>query len=426
MQHQPAERRRIAIIGSGIAGLTCAHLLSPHREVVLYEAADRLGGHTNTVSVDDALAGELGVDTGFIVHNRRNYPGFTALLDDLRVDTQPAEMSFAVTDRQHGLTYRATNPSTIFADRRNVLRRDIWSMLTGIRRFWRDAHALLGADEPDEERTLGDVLDAGRYSEAFVEWHLRPMIAAIWSAAPGSMEGASAVATLRFLDNHGLLGLGDRPQWRTIVGGSRRYVEAIVDRFDGKINTGWPVRSVARTADGGVEVSTELGRDRFDEVILACHTDQALQMIEQPSNAERAILGAIGYQDNLAVLHTDERHLPPTRRAWAAWNVDVDRADAGGAPVRVTYDLTTLQRLPTDTRYLVTLNPGEATPDGAIRTIHYSHPILDAGARAAQRRLPEINGADGLYFCGAWAGHGFHEDGVAAAREVCRLLGIHA
>ena len=424
MEQSSPDRQRIAIVGSGIAGLTCAHLLSPHREVVVFEAAERLGGHTNTVDVDDPAAGELGVDTGFIVHNRRNYPGFTALLDDLGVATQPAEMSFAVTDRDHGLTYRATNPSTIFADRRNLLRRDIWSMLAGVRRFWRDGRRLLDASAPDEELTLGDVLSTGRYSDAFVEWHLRPMIAAIWSAAPASMEDASALATLRFLDNHGLLGLGERPQWRTVVGGSRRYVDAIVDRFEGKINTGWPVRSVARTADGGVEVATELGRDRFDAVILACHTDQALRMLDRPTAEERSVLGDIGYQDNVAVLHTDERHLPPNRRAWAAWNVDVDRSASSDAPVQVTYDLTTLQRLPTRTRYLVTLNPGGSPLDGVIETIHYSHPILDHRARAAQRRLPGINGADRVYFCGAWANHGFHEDGVAAGREVCRLLGV--
>ena len=249
MQHPPADRQRIAIVGSGIAGLTSAHLLSPHREVVVFEAAERLGGHTNTIDVDDPAAGELGVDTGFIVHNRRNYPGFTELLDDLRVATQPAEMSFAVTDRDHGLTYRATNPSTIFADRRNLLRRDIWAMLAGIRRFWRQGRRLLDAPAPADDLTLGDVLSAGRYSDAFVEWHLRPMIAAIWSAAPASMEDASALATLRFLDNHGLLGLGERPQWRTVVGGSHSYIGPLTRPFHDRIHLGNGVDWIHRSAD---------------------------------------------------------------------------------------------------------------------------------------------------------------------------------
>ncbi len=421
---QPSQRERVAIVGSGIAGLTCAHLLGPHREVVLYESAERLGGHANTVDVDDPGGPTLGVDTGFIVHNRENYPGFTKLIDELDVATQPTEMSFAVTDRRQRLSYRATSPNTLFADRRNLVRREMWKMLYDIRRFWRDARTMLDAPAAHAEASLGEMIADGGFSPAFVEWHLRPMISAIWSAAPTAVEDASALDTLQFLDNHGLLGLGNRPRWRTIVGGSRSYVDAIADRFDGKVHAGWPVRSVVRTEDG-VDVVTDLGRESFDRVVLACHSDQALRLVERPTSAERSVLGAVGYQANTAVLHTDVARLPPTRRAWAAWNVEVD-ADTGGTDglVEVTYDLTTLQRLPSDRRYLVSLNPRHVADDHVIATFDYAHPVLDQGARRAQRRLPDINGADRLYYCGAWANHGFHEDGVASAREVCRLLGV--
>jgi predicted NAD/FAD-binding protein len=382
-----------------------------------------LGGHTNTISVEDPHAGTLGVDTGFIVHNRENYPGFTSMLDELDVATQPSEMSLAVTDRARGFSYRATNPNTIFADRRNLVRGDMWKMLLGIRRFWRDAHRFM--ETSDDDVTLGDLLAAGNYPESFVEWHLRPMVAAIWSAAPTELERASALDTLHFLDNHGLLGLGGRPRWRTVVGGSRTYVDAIIDRFEGKVQTGWQVRAVIRTEDG-VDIVTDVGRERYDCVVLACHSDQALRLIDRPTDDERSVLGSIGYQPNTAVLHTDQRRLPPMRRAWAAWNVDVDTVADDAERVRVTYDLTTLQRLPTEVHYLVSLNPREVDPDHVIATIDYAHPVLDQQARRAQRRLGTINGADRLYFCGAWAGHGFHEDGVSAAHDVCRLLGVPA
>jgi uncharacterized protein len=330
-------------------------------------------------------------------------------------------MSFGVTDRQAGVTYRATNPSTLFADRRNLARPAMWRMLADVVRFWRAARDLL-ADDADRSRlTLGEFLAAGRYSEAFVDWHLRPMVSAIWSADPNGLEGVGALATLRFFDNHGLLGFGDRPRWRTIVGGSRVYVEAIARRFDGKIRTGCPVRAVVRTPSG-VDVVTGDGRETFDEVILACHTDQALGMLADPTPDERSVLGAIRYQPNRAVLHTDVSLLSPNRRAWAAWNYEVV---PGSSSAAVTYDLTTLQQLPGSQRYLVTLNQeARIDPSRMIATFDYAHPVLDHGAVQAQRRLDRISGADRVHFCGAWARNGFHEDGMVSALDVCNRLGV--
>lgn len=418
----PQDTRRIAIIGSGIAGLTCAHVLGDRVEAVLYESDDRLGGHANTVDVDDPDGSALAIDTGFIVHNRRNYPNFCRLLDELDIDTQPSEMSFSVTDRERNLTYRATNPSTIFADRRNLGRPAMWRMLADIVRFWRASHRLLDDADENLDLPLGGFVARHGFSEAFVEWHLRPMISSIWSADPAGVDDTSAVTLLQFLDNHGLLGLGDRPQWRTIVGGSRSYVEAIERRFDGKIRTDTPVRSVRRRPDG-VEVVTDTGRESFDHVILACHTDQSLRLLADPTPTERAVLGNIGYLPNQATLHTDTSVLSPRRRAWASWNYEVDRA--ANEP-RLTYDLTTLQQLPGRHRYLVSLNLDDRIdPSSVIRRISYAHPILDRSAVHAQRRLPEINGVDGVSFCGAWARHGFHEDGMASALDVCERLGVN-
>jgi predicted NAD/FAD-binding protein len=414
--------RRVAIIGSGIAGLTCAHVLGPHRDVELFEADNRLGGHANTVTVEDPTAGELAIDTGFIVHNRSNYPNFSRLVDELGVRTQPTEMSFAVTDRRRRLTYRATNPSTIFADRGNIARPELWRMLYDITRLWRSARRLLEDPASSEQLTLGEFLAHGSFSEGFVEWHLRPLFAAVWSADPRTLEEASALAFLGFIDNHGLIGFGRRPQWRTIVGGSREYVGEIERRFDGKIHLASPVTAVRRLKTDGVEVVTANGRYVFDEVVFACHTDQTLRLLERPTATEREILGAIRYLPNRAVLHTDTTRLSPNPRAWAAWNYDV-QPDA--SVPGITYDLTTLQQLPGARRYLVSLNMEDRIDSSTvIRTFDYAHPFFDVGAVLAKPRLPEINGVDRIHYCGAWARNGFHEDGMAAALDVCAKLGV--
>ncbi len=363
------QRLRIAVVGSGISGLTCAHLLGPRHDVVLFEADRRLGGHSNTLDVDDPRAGHLAVDTGFIVHNDRNYPNLVRLFRELGVSTVDTEMSFAVTDRDPasptvGFTYRATNMSTLFADRRNLTSPTMWKLLKEIGRFYRRGRQLL--DNPDPSISLDQFLDVNRFSRDFVELHLRPMGAAVWSADPSTFGEFPAVSLLTFMENHGLLGLSGRPQWRTIPGGSRTYVDAIAARFAGQVRLSCPVTGVERTTDDTVMVSTEHGTDEFDVVVLAVHSDQALAMLTRPTATERATLGAIRYQRNRATLHTDTTLLSPLPKAWAAWNYDRRGHDQKEATL--TYDMTALQHLSGARRYLVSLNSDE-----------YIDPSVDVG-----------------------------------------------
>jgi predicted NAD/FAD-binding protein len=419
-------RQRIAVVGSGIAGLTCAHVLGPDHDVVLFEAAPRLGGHANTVDVVDPAAGRLAVDTGFIVHNDRNYPNLVRLFEELDVPTIDTEMSFGVTDRDpgsatRGFTYRATSPNTLFADRRNLVRPAMWRMLRDIMRFYRDAKAFLAAGD---ERTSLDAFVAERgYGREFVELHLVPMGASVWSADPSGFGAFPARSLFRFLDHHGLLGVGDRPQWRTIVGGSRVYVNALASRFPGAIRTSTPVVRIERSDDPatGPCVVTRDGRETFDRVIVAAHSDQALAMLDRPTEVQRSVLGAVRYQPNRAILHTDTSVLSPRRRAWAAWNYD--RREADQTRATLTYDMTALQHLPGANRYLVSLNSdAHIDPALVLETIEYAHPVLDGHAIAAQARFDEVDGVDGVHFCGAWWGYGFHEDGMASALRVCERV----
>ena len=419
-------RRRVAVIGSGVSGLVTAHVLGPHHDVVLYEADRRLGGHTNTIDVEDPLTGPVSVDTGFIVHNDRNYPNLVGLLLELGVETQDTTMSFSVTDRDPtsptaGFSYCATGPNTLFADRRNLVRPVMWTMLREIRRFHRRAHAFLR--RPDPSMTLDHFLDLGRFSRDFVELHLRPMGSAVWSADPSTFGQFPALSLFTFLENHGLLGLRGRPQWRTVVGGSRVYVEAIASRFAGQVRLGSPVSSVERRADGEIIVTTPHGRDQFHAVVLAVHSDQALAMLHAPTDRERDVLGAVRYQTNRATLHTDVSLLPPNRRAWAAWNYDRRGEDEKQATL--TYDLTALQHLPGSRRYLVSLNSdAHIDPSATLATMDYAHPVFDAPAVDAQRHFDVIDGVGGAHYCGAWWGYGFHEDGVRSALRVCERLGV--
>ncbi len=423
---------RVAIIGSGVAGLTCAHVVGRRHDVTLFEADDRLGGHANTVDVDDPEAGPLAVDTGFIVHNDRNYPNFQRLLAELGVTAQDTEMSFAVTDRTSGFSYRATNPNTLFAKRANLVNPTMWRMLADIVRFYRAArHHLADVDRHGAEvdaLTLGQFLEQGRYGDPFVRLHLIPMGAAVWSADPSTFDAFPATTLFRFLHNHGLLGVGDRPQWRTVVGGSRTYVQAIVDRFDGTIRTRTPVVGVRGGTEGVIVTSvirptddgpaSEPTEEHFDRVILACHSDQALALLTDATPVEREVLGAIGYQPNTATLHTDVSLLSPHRRAWAAWNYD--RLGDDDTTAAVTYDMTDLQRLPGARRYLVSLNSDHRIdPQTVLARFDYAHPVFDQAAVAAQNRFAEIDGVRRIHYCGAYWGHGFHEDGMVAALRVC-------
>ncbi len=422
---------RLAVVGSGVAGLACAHLLGPHHDVVLFEADRRLGGHANTVDVDDPAAGPLAIDTGFIVHNDRNYPHFQRLLADLGVAAIDSEMSFAVTDRATGFCYRATNLDTLLASRANALDPRLWRMVADIIRFQRAGRRFLASD-PDPTISLSEFLARGRYSDAFIDLHLVPMGAAVWSADPATFSRFPAASLLRFLHNHGLLSIGDRPQWKTIVGGSRAYVDALARRFQGEIRLASPVTEVARPAHatagadgtGGVTIRsrTHPEPEPFDQVILATHADQSLDLLADPTPEEKDLLGAVRYQPNRATLHTDISLLPPRRKAWAAWNYDREPGDQRLASL--TYDLTNLQRLPGERRYLVSLNSDHRIrPDTVLAGFDYTHPVFDGPAVAAQPRIAAANGRRNTWFAGAWLGYGFHEDGMASAVDVCRQLG---
>ena len=410
---------KIAIIGSGISGLACAHVLGPHHDVTIFEARDRLGGHSNTVTVDDPAAGEVGIDTGFIVHNDQNYPNIERLFADLGVEPIDTEMSFGVADEATGFFYRATNLDTIFADRRNLKNPTMYKMLADIFRFYRHARTYL--DRGDPTKTLGEFLDEHRYGSTFVDLHLIPMGASIWSADPATFADFPAVALFRFLDNHGLLGLGDRPQWKALVGGSRTYVERIAARFDGEICLSTPVRSIERSSDAAT-IRTDRDEGRFDAVVMACHSDQALGMLADPTSSESEILGAIRYQPNTATLHTDTSVLPPTESAWAAWNYyrRSDGQDAGSAVL--TYDMNQLMGLETEKRYLVSLNEPRIDPEHVLYEASYSHPVFDRAAMFAQLRVGEISGTNRTHYAGAYWSYGFHEDGMASGLRVCREL----
>jgi predicted NAD/FAD-binding protein len=426
---------RIAVVGSGIAGMSCAHVLGPRHAVTVFEADTRLGGHANTVTVDDPVEGPLSVDTGFIVHNDRNYPNLSRLLAELSIPVQDTEMSFGVTDRDFGgqgevFTYRATNLRTLFADQRNLTRPAMWRMLADVVRFYRSANRLLETHDADpssvdDRASLADFLSAGRYSPAFINLHLLPMGASVWSTDPTTFDAFPAISLFRFLRNHGLLSFRNRPQWRTIVGGSRSYVDAIEERFTGTLRTGTPVLGLTRES-GSANVRTKSGSERFDRVILACHSDQALRMLDDATVAEKEVLGAIAYQPNVATLHTDTSVLSPNRVAWAAWNYERPRPDLDPEGVAtLTYDMTALQHLPGARRYLVSLNSDHRIdPGSVIASFTYSHPVFDGPAIAAQGRFDEIDGFAGTHFCGAYWGYGFHEDGVTSALRVCERLGV--
>lgn len=411
---------RVAVVGSGIAGLICAHVLHRHHDVVLYEADSRFGGHSNTVMASDDF-GTHHIDTGFIVHNDRNYPKLVRLFQELGMSTVDTEMSFAVTDRSSGFTYRATNLNTLFADRKNVVQVTMWRMLLDIARFYRHANLYLN-DPAQPDISIKEFCTERGYSRAFMELHLIPMGAAVWSASPTTFDEFPARSLLGFLSNHGLLGIRNRPQWKTLYGGSRAYVDKMLERFEGESQLGKPVESVQRTQTF-VNVTTADRNEQFDQVILACHSDEALKMLSNPTTAETEILGAIRYQPNLATLHTDTTLLSPKKSAWAAWNYE--RLSDNEKVANITYNLTILQRLATETHFLVSLNAEDRIdPEKVIASFNYSHPVLDRPAVAAQGRWAEISGTNLIHYCGAYWGYGFHEDGIESGLRVCESLGV--
>jgi predicted NAD/FAD-binding protein len=415
-------RQRIAVIGAGISGLSAAWLLREMYDVTLFEAEPRAGGHADTQIV--RVGGEdVAVDMGFIVLNDRNYPNLTALFDLLGVPTQPSGMSFSASIGGGRLEYGGATARQLFTQRSNLVRPRFWRMLRDIMRFYREAPALLTSST---DLTLGDYLDHGGYSEGFVRDHILPMGGAIWSASIASMRAFPARNFVRFFHNHGLLTLTDRPNWRTVTGGSRVYVQRVLEdlRRAGQVVLGMPVQTVSRAA-GQVHLRLADGAAlAFDQVVFACHADQALALLHAPRPAEQAVLGAIKCADNLAVLHSDPTLMPRRRGVWSAWNYLSD-SEAEDAPVSLTYWMNLLQDLRTATPLFVTLNPSRM-PDPALvhQTRVYRHPQFDAAAAAAQIALPTIQGVDRLWFAGAWTGWGFHEDGIAAAVRVAEGLGV--
>ena len=415
---------RIAIIGSGIAGLAAARELtraSARRQVTLFEAAAHFGGHANTVDV--TLDGVThGVDTGFLVYNERTYPQLVRLFAELGVETAESDMSFSVQALGHHLEWSGSNLAGVFAQRRNLLRPGFWRMLTEIARFNRLTTSI--AAQPDAampDLSVGAFLYAHRFGREFREWYLLPMIACIWSCPTEQMLAFPVATLIRFCHNHGLLQVTDRPQWMTVRGGSRHYVARIVSGLaDARLNT--PVLGVRRDAAGAL-VTTANAIEHFDQVIFACHSDQALRLLGADATpAEAEVLGAIRYQRNQALLHTDAALLPRKRSAWAAWNHE-STGTGNDTGVCLHYLLNRLQPLPWQQPVIVSLNalrPPRA--DTVLRRFDYDHPIFDLGAVAAQKRLPQIQGQRRTWFCGAWAGYGFHEDGLSAGLAAAQAL----
>jgi predicted NAD/FAD-binding protein len=409
---------RIAIVGTGVSGLVCAHLLSRRHDVTVFEADGRPGGHAHTVTVD-LPDGSFDVDTGFLVYNERNYPGLMRLFDDLGVATKPSDMSFSVTDEVSGLEWKGSSFDTVFAQRRNLVRPAFLRMLADIVRFNRMARELLDGPQ-DASISLGDLLERGNWSPRFLNWYLIPMGSSIWSADPSTFLGMPAVTFARFFANHGLLEYGNQPHWRTVVGGSKHYVDAILAPLGRSVRLEEPVTKITRY-DDGVEIHTPRGPERFDHLVVATHSDQALELLSDPSRLERDVLGAIRYQSNRATLHTDVSLLPANTKAWASWNYH--RLPDEPTEATLTYRLRALQGVESRDELLITLNRDDAIdPASVLRTFDYAHPVYDAAAITAQRRQEELNGVQRTWFCGAYWGYGFHEDGVQSARVVCRRL----
>jgi predicted NAD/FAD-binding protein len=401
---------RIAIVGTGIAGNVAAYKLRKEHDITVYEASSYVGGHTNTVDVAEHDR-TIAIDTGFIVFNDRTYPNFIGLLDEIGQESQASVMSFSVSSGDGGLEYNGAGLNALFAQRRNILRPPFFRMIRDILRFNREAMA--AAPLEDDGQTVGEYLLRHGYGREFMNDYLVPMAAAIWSSEPMAIKDMPLQFLVRFFDHHGLLQLKDRPVWRVIKGGSREYVKKLVAGHRDRIRLDSPVRRIIRHSTGVEIVTDRHGTEWYDAVFLACHSDQALTMLDKPTPVEREVLGAIHYQDNEAVLHTDESVLPKRRRAWAAWNYHIPKDPH--RHVAVTYNMNMLQGLDCDEQYCVTLNNDrQIDPAKMIKRIQYQHPVFSRDAVVAQRRQEELN-SERTYFCGAYWRNGFHEDGVVSA-----------
>jgi len=415
-------KKKIAVIGSGISGLSCAWLLNKAHDVTLFEKDDRLGGHTNTVTFDHQ-GQSVAVDTGFIVFNPVNYPNLVQFFETLQVNSCETEMSFAVSAREGALEYSGSGLQGLIAQKRNLLRPSFWRMLKDLLRFYREAQTLLD-DEQLTHLSLGDLLQQGGYSNEFIHDHLLPMSAAIWSTPAQQMLEYPAQSFLRFCHNHGLLQVNDRPVWRTVPGGSHHYVNRIAAELKGKIRLNSRIHRVVRNTDGVVIQHLHGQQEYFDEVVLACHSDQALQLLDQPTRAEQEILGCFPYQRNKAYLHTDIRLMPQRLTVWSSWNYLTQTDENSGQQVSVTYWMNRLQPLPVETPLLVSLNPLQEPHEGSIiRSFFYDHPVFSMESIAAQKLLWQLQGQQRTWFCGAYFGYGFHEDGLQSGLAVAEQLG---
>ncbi len=410
---------RIAVVGSGIAGLGSAWLLSRQHEVVLFEKSKWFGGHTDTHAIQ--LAGDQhAVDTGFIVFNNEHYPLLTTMFAELGVASQPTTMSFSVHDAGSGLEYNAGSLGGLFCQPGNLVSASFWRMLRDLRRFYRESPALLSAAEPGP--TLGEYLQENHYCAAFRDDHLVPMASALWSSPSQRILEFPAMELVRFMANHDMLQISGRPQWRVVSGGSQRYVDAMRKQWTVDERLDCPVTSVQRRGDQ-IAVRSAAGIESFDQIVLACHADDALALLHDASDCERAILGDLGYQDNDTVLHTDVSVLPENRKAWAAWNayIPADR----DAPCSVSYWMNALQSIESSEPLIVSLNrTQQIDPAKILRRMNYRHPAQTLASASARQRKAEIQGRSGTWFAGAYWGFGFHEDGFRSALEVAQGLGV--
>ena len=400
---------KVAVIGSGISGNVAAYHLNKHHKITVYEANDYIGGHTHTHDINHQ-GKHFSVDTGFIVFNHKTYPNFIALLKELGVEEQLSTMSFGVKCEKTGLEYMGSTINSLFAQRRNIFRPSFWRMILDMLRFNREATQLL--EQSSDEISLGDYLKREKYSQVFINYYLVPMAAAVWSADLKLMFEFPARYLVRFFHNHGLLSVNDRPDWYVVKGGSKTYAQALTRPFKDCIKLSTPVTRVERL-NKGVRVISAEGEATYDAVFFACHSDQALKMIHNPTEAEKQVLGAIKYQDNEVLLHTDDSVLPKRKSAWAAWNYHLLDGDQSRVPV--TYNMNILQGLDCSDQFCVTLNNSDVIDkDKVLKRLTYHHPIYTRESVAAQARHAEIN-TDKFYFCGAYWRYGFHEDGVVSA-----------
>jgi predicted NAD/FAD-binding protein len=415
-------RQKIAVIGSGVAGIVSAYLLQRKYDVTLFEKNNYAGGHTNTVVIEEGPDAGTPVDTGFIVLNDRTYPLFTEFLSQLSVPVRDSDMSFGFYDERKGLQYSGNGIGGLFAQPSNALKPSFLRMIWDIRRFGREGAADL--EKGGVAPVLGRYLESKRFSKAMIEDYLLPMGSAIWSTPPGEIWDFPAETFLKFFQNHGLLDLSDRPQWQTVAGGSQSYVRAFLKSFQGRVQLNAELKNVIR-GEGEVVIQTRDSRFSFDHAVIASHADEALRMLDNPTPEEKRLLGCWSYQKNHTVLHTDISVLPPNRRAWASWNYTREKETGPAGKTSLTYHMNRLQGWEARNQYCVTLNRSESIPlKSVLREFHYTHPSYTLASVKSQAELPSLNGPGNIYFCGSYFGYGFHEDAVKSAVAVGQKLGV--